>query len=198
MDVTITTIYCLCDDFLKAMNHHPDDPQARLSTAEVTPPSRHWLFVLSLIVLTAMVSACAGSNEPNRSSSSADAIAGGDTTSPSSTGAGIGSNLLWAVAYGSKGLIVVGNSGVIASSTDGKTWQRVPAPTVETLRGATTDGETYVTVGTGGTIVSSEDTRTWTKHETKTNQMLSGAAFGGDAWVVVGESGTILHSTDFE
>ncbi len=35
MDVTITTIYCLCDDFVKAMNHLPDDPQARLSTAEV-------------------------------------------------------------------------------------------------------------------------------------------------------------------
>lgn len=41
MDVTITTIYCLCDAFLKAMNHRPDDPQARLSTADVTPPSRH-------------------------------------------------------------------------------------------------------------------------------------------------------------
>ena len=108
MDVTITTIYCLCDAFLKAMNHRPDDPQARLSTADVTPPSRHWLFVLSLIVLTAMVSACAGSNEPDRSSSSADATAGGDATAPSSTGAGIGSNLLWAVAYGSKGFIVVG------------------------------------------------------------------------------------------
>ncbi len=34
MDYTITTIYCLCDDFLKAM-HHRDDPQLRLSTAEV-------------------------------------------------------------------------------------------------------------------------------------------------------------------
>lgn len=35
MDDTITTIYCLCDDFLKAMPHRRDDPQARLSTAEV-------------------------------------------------------------------------------------------------------------------------------------------------------------------
>ncbi len=34
MDDTITTIYCLCDDFLKAM-HRFDDPQVRLSTAEV-------------------------------------------------------------------------------------------------------------------------------------------------------------------
>ena len=34
MDDTITTIYCLCDDFLKAWGHrHPS--QARLSTAEV-------------------------------------------------------------------------------------------------------------------------------------------------------------------
>jgi hypothetical protein len=31
---TIITIYCLCDDFLKAM-HRFDDPQVRLSTAEV-------------------------------------------------------------------------------------------------------------------------------------------------------------------
>jgi hypothetical protein len=36
MDDTITTIYCLCDDFLKAMSHcRRDDPQTRLTTAEV-------------------------------------------------------------------------------------------------------------------------------------------------------------------
>jgi hypothetical protein len=34
MDDTITTIYCLCDDFLKAVSRR-DDPQTRLSTAEV-------------------------------------------------------------------------------------------------------------------------------------------------------------------
>jgi hypothetical protein len=34
MDDTITTIYCLCDDFLKAMGRS-DDPQVRLTTAEV-------------------------------------------------------------------------------------------------------------------------------------------------------------------
>ena len=35
MDDTIITIYCLCDDFLKAIRHRHDDPQTRLSTAEV-------------------------------------------------------------------------------------------------------------------------------------------------------------------
>lgn len=34
MDDTITAIYCLCDEFLKAM-HRCDDPQTQLSTAEV-------------------------------------------------------------------------------------------------------------------------------------------------------------------
>jgi hypothetical protein len=34
MDDTITTIYCLCDDFLKAIGHR-DDLQAVMSTAEV-------------------------------------------------------------------------------------------------------------------------------------------------------------------
>ena len=34
MDDTITTIYCLCDDFLKATGYR-DNPQVRLSTAEV-------------------------------------------------------------------------------------------------------------------------------------------------------------------
>ena len=34
MDDTITTIYCLCDDFLKAMRRF-DDPKVRLTTAEV-------------------------------------------------------------------------------------------------------------------------------------------------------------------
>jgi hypothetical protein len=34
VDDTITTIYCLCDEFLKAIDHR-DDPQVRLTTAEV-------------------------------------------------------------------------------------------------------------------------------------------------------------------
>jgi hypothetical protein len=34
MEDTITTTYYLCDEFLKAIGHH-DDPQVRLSTAEV-------------------------------------------------------------------------------------------------------------------------------------------------------------------
>ncbi len=34
MDDTITTIYCLCDDFLKATGYR-DNPQVRLSTTEV-------------------------------------------------------------------------------------------------------------------------------------------------------------------
>lgn len=34
MDLTITTIYCVCDEFSKAMGLR-DDPQARLSTAEI-------------------------------------------------------------------------------------------------------------------------------------------------------------------
>lgn len=34
MQDTITTIYCLCDDFLQAMNHR-DDPQTQVSSAEV-------------------------------------------------------------------------------------------------------------------------------------------------------------------
>ena len=34
MDLTITIIYCVCEEFSKAMGLR-DDPQARLSTAEV-------------------------------------------------------------------------------------------------------------------------------------------------------------------
>lgn len=34
MQDTIVSLYCVCDEFLKAMNHQ-DDPQARLSSAEV-------------------------------------------------------------------------------------------------------------------------------------------------------------------
>ncbi len=34
MDDTIVAIYCLCDDLLKALRHR-DDPQSRMSDAEV-------------------------------------------------------------------------------------------------------------------------------------------------------------------
>ncbi|MCA1730266.1 MAG: hypothetical protein LC751_12910 [Actinobacteria bacterium] len=41
MDDTITTTYYLCDEFLKAIGHR-DDPQARLSTAEVMTIPLSW------------------------------------------------------------------------------------------------------------------------------------------------------------
>jgi hypothetical protein len=41
MDLTITIIYCVCEEFSKAMALR-DDPQARLCTAEVMTPSRWW------------------------------------------------------------------------------------------------------------------------------------------------------------
>jgi hypothetical protein len=34
LEDTITTTYCLCEEFLKAIGHH-DDPQTLLATAEV-------------------------------------------------------------------------------------------------------------------------------------------------------------------
>lgn len=34
MDTQIIAVYCLCDDLLRALNHH-DDPQCQMSGAEV-------------------------------------------------------------------------------------------------------------------------------------------------------------------
>jgi len=34
MDTQIVAVYCLCDDLLKALNHH-EDPQCKMSDAEV-------------------------------------------------------------------------------------------------------------------------------------------------------------------
>ena len=34
MEDTITTTYCICEEFLKAVGHR-DDPQARLSVADL-------------------------------------------------------------------------------------------------------------------------------------------------------------------
>jgi hypothetical protein len=66
-----------------------------------------------------------------------------------------GTELLWDAVGTASGFTAVGNSGVVVTSADGRTWQQQPRTTGQALLGVGTDTSTVVAAGTGAP---------WTSH----------------------------------
>jgi hypothetical protein len=103
---------------------------------------------------------------------------------------------------------VVGNGGLILTSTNLATWSAPanPAATSGTnLYAVTTNGSTLnVAVGAGGTILTSPDSVTWTQRASPTTQDLNAVVYSPynqgsntlGTWVAVGNTGTVVESVD--
>lgn len=99
--------------------------------------------------------------------------------------------------------IAVGNSGIVATSTDTLTWQaRTVAPDV-TLRTITAGNGFFVMAGVSGdpfsinspsALFSSIDGTTWTPRNPGALSGLYGSGFSGTRFTLVGLAGTILES----
>ena len=122
----------------------------------------------------------------------------GTSRSAAPTGPWKGTDLLWDAIGDAHGFTAVGNSGVVVTSGDGKTWTQQPSATDETLRGIASGGGNVIAVGTGGTVVSWPATQPAAAvvHPTGADVTLMGAAFGAGTWVVAGSSGSIFTATD--
>ena len=95
------------------------------------------------------------------------------------------------LAFGVDKIIVVGDGGTIAVSSDfGTTWT---IPTIDqniivNLNAVAWNGSEFVAVGDEGTFIKSTDGITWTDHSPDISSLinLNGISYGNGAWIVVG------------
>ncbi|UCH95029.1 MAG: hypothetical protein JSV88_32905 [Candidatus Aminicenantes bacterium] len=92
--------------------------------------------------------------------------------------------------------VVVGDDGLIFTSSDGKNWTKRAAGTTKNLYGAGYGNGLFVAAGYGGTILTSPDGITWTQRDSKLTAGLWGVAYGNSTYVVVGLNGNIATSPD--
>lgn len=110
------------------------------------------------------------------------------------------------VAFGLDRWVVVGDNGVIYSSTDTITWTPCVNPIALNLKGVAYGDGMWVAVGGDGkasdpVILTSEDGLNWTRRDTPYNDVeLAAVAYGNGRWIAVGRrganGGVIFTSTD--
>ncbi len=118
---------------------------------------------------------------------------------PTGGGGVAGANLIWDVGFRGDGFVAVGNSGVVAESSDGEDWALADVGTNETLRAVDFDAAGHgVVVGMGGVVLTSDDGGTWQQQDSGSDAPLLGvtATPVDGEWVATGAGGTIRRSTD--
>ena len=109
----------------------------------------------------------------------------------------------WATQSVTKGywtgseFLVVGTSGLIATSTTGAAWTPETTGTTQNLNGAAVSPNTMVVVGDSGTILTSNDNgSTWTPQTSGTTSNLNRVVWTGTQFYAVGDTSTLLSSPD--
>lgn len=92
--------------------------------------------------------------------------------------------------------VVVGDSGVIRSSTDGITWTARTSGVATALNGIAWDGALFVVCGASGVILTSPDGITWTARTSGVATSLTAVVATDNYVVIVGASNVMLASAD--
>lgn len=94
--------------------------------------------------------------------------------------------------------ILLGKSGTILTSPDGKDWTPETSGSSAYLSGIAGNGTRVVAIGDGGTVLYSDAAGVWKKPATPpaTTLALSEVVWSGKLFVVVGDSGCIFSSPD--
>jgi hypothetical protein len=110
-------------------------------------------------------------------------------------------NINWIATDGAGTWVAVGDSGKLASSTDGYTWtQRTSGFSTTTISWVAYGGGTWVAVGGSGKLSTSTDAVTWTAVTTATSTWSSSytighVAYGNGNWVGQNSNGTLKQTT---
>jgi hypothetical protein len=122
---------------------------------------------------------------------SADAIIWVDVGSPYS-------NVLRSVTHDGTSFVVVGDSGLIAASSDGAVWSTRTSGVIDDLNvinAANLAGNTWLyAFGQNGRGLSSDDNVVWNTLATGVNKNLRATDYAGNLFITVGSSGTIITS----
>ncbi len=109
-----------------------------------------------------------------------------------------GTSIIRRVGYGQGMFVAVGDSGKLATSTDGITWtQRTSSFGNTSIRDVGYDQGMFVAVGGSGKLATSTDGITWTQRTSSFgNILINGVGYGQGMFVAVGDSGKLATSTD--
>lgn len=111
---------------------------------------------------------------------------------------GIKSNLR-AAAFGNGRWVVVGDNGVIYTSTNTIDWVPCANPLTANLYDVAYAGGLWVAVGDASVVLTSTDGQNWTQRTAPAGLSLRAVAFGDDRWIAVGAAGAagaIITTTD--
>jgi hypothetical protein len=90
------------------------------------------------------------------------------------------------ITYGNKLFVAVGQSGVIYTSSDGSTWEKVDSGTTQWLNGVHYANGLFVAVGEQGTIRTSSDGITWTSRDVSVSVGFKDITYGNQQFIAVG------------
>jgi hypothetical protein len=93
-------------------------------------------------------------------------------------------------------VVVIGNGGIIRSSTDLVTWQSATGGGSDTLLDVAWNGSLFVAVGAERSILTSPDGISWTSRHRQVGANLHGVVWTGSQWVACGSDGLIARSPD--
>jgi hypothetical protein len=95
-------------------------------------------------------------------------------------------------------LVIVGDSGVLLTSTNFSTWQAWQGAVVDDLRSVTFGHGFFVTVGNNGVILVSADGFQWNSPASATLNNLRAVTPFNQGFIAIGNNGTILQSGSLE
>jgi PKD repeat protein len=105
---------------------------------------------------------------------------------------------LWAVTRGNGQLIVVGDGGVVLTSTNGSTWCLQSSGVSQTLYDVTWTGERFLAAGAGGVVISSDNGRQWQEEVTGLTATIYAIAEIDEQVIAVGDRGLIQRAACHE
>ena len=117
-----------------------------------------------------------------------------DGTSWAQSQAGSGS--LNGVASGPSGMVAVGNTGLVLTTTDGATWVSRTSGTTLQISAVTYGNNQFVAAGQSGLILTSPDGVSWTSRSSGETNSFYAVAYGKNSYVAVGNAGAVRTSQD--
>ena len=111
-------------------------------------------------------------------------------------------NNLFQISYLNNTFVVLGESGIMLTSSDAMTWTRHDSGTTHSLRGIAYGHDIFVVVGDSGIILNSPDAIRWTQTSSPvkppvltsgnqtwspTNASMNSVSFGNDTFIALGE-----------
>lgn len=103
---------------------------------------------------------------------------------------------LWKVGHAEGVYVMIGNGGVLTTTSDLVNWESSFHPELMSLDGLLYAEGSFLVTSRSGRILTSPDGLAWTERATGTDKALLSAAYGSGRYVLTGEDGTTATSTD--